>query len=317
MNEFELNKKKHFSFIIVTPSGKKSVQLRIPLWLCYSILTTLIMLIIIISSSLYYVSSSSYQIKTQKTLKEQTKNQAKQLTILDKELNNLAQQFHLILKEEQELKHLIGVEKSNYYTKKKLLKKISNLKKEFPKTTNQALPPQIIAAEKILFLKKQVQSFTPSFKKLSRKIVLYKKRFDATPSTWPLYGYIRSDFGWRIHPISQRREFHKGLDIPAWIGAPIKATADGVIIYAGWAGGYGLVIIIDHGYGFRTVYAHASKLLGENGELVKKGQVIANVGSTGISTGPHIHYEITRWGKATNPKKHLQLDLFTASTRIW
>ena len=103
----------------------------------------------------------------------------------------------------------------------------------------------------------------------------------------------------------------------AWIGAPIHATADGVIEYAGWSGTFGNVVVIDHDFGYRTIYAHCSQLLVKKYELVKKGQVIAQVGTTGISTGPHLHYEVRRWRKALNPIAYLDLDMFTASTEVW
>lgn len=114
---------------------------------------------------------------------------------------------------------------------------------------------------------------------------------------------------------------HKGIDIPAWPGAPIVATADGIVIYASTATGFGLLVAISHRYGFQTLYGHCSKLLVRKGQQVKKGQIIAQVGSTGRSTGPHLHYEVRRrrGNKVVSlkPNSFLDLDIFTANEMVW
>ena len=144
-----------------------------------------------------------------------------------------------------------------------------------------------------------------------------KLRFDYTPSINPLYGRRMSRYGWRTHPIKGNRSFHKGMDIASWTGAPIQATADGVVEYAGISGTFGKVVVLQHNYGYRTVYAHCSQLLVDKGDIIKKGQVIAQVGSTGLSTGPHLHYEVRKWRKTLNPQQFLNLDMFTARDRVW
>lgn len=119
---------------------------------------------------------------------------------------------------------------------------------------------------------------------------------------WPTTNrLITSTFGHRIHPIWGIRMFHSGIDISGSYGDPIYAVNDGRVIYSGWQSGYGKVIIIDHGNGMSTLYAHCSVLLVGEGEQVKKGQLIGKIGSTGWSTGPHLHFEIRKNGTPTNP----------------
>jgi len=123
-----------------------------------------------------------------------------------------------------------------------------------------------------------------------------------------------SGWGYRIHPIYKIRKFHYGLDFTAKTGTPIYSTADGKIQYAIKATekasqGYGNLIIIDHGYGYRTLYAHMSKFNVKVGEEVKRGEVIGFVGNTGISTGPHLHYEVIKDGRKVNPVHYLFNDL--------
>lgn len=112
---------------------------------------------------------------------------------------------------------------------------------------------------------------------------------------------ITSRFGWRVHPVHHRRSFHTGIDLACPSGTPIRAAAGGVVIHAGWYGVYGNTVIIDHGGRISTVYAHCSRIRVSTGSTVRQGQTIANVGSTGLSTGPHLHYEFRRNGSPQSP----------------
>jgi len=124
----------------------------------------------------------------------------------------------------------------------------------------------------------------------------------SVPSRMPLDGArLTSDFGMRTHPVLGGRRKHKGIDLAAPTGTPIYATADGIVDRAEWFSTYGLFIEIDHGASLETRYAHMSRLLVAEGERVKKGDIIGYVGSTGRSTGPHLHYEVVMSGIAVNP----------------
>ncbi|MFN5855643.1 MAG: peptidoglycan DD-metalloendopeptidase family protein [Pseudanabaenaceae cyanobacterium] len=132
----------------------------------------------------------------------------------------------------------------------------------------------------------------------------------------PATGPITSGFGWRVHPITGEQRLHKGIDIGAAMGAPILAASDGVVTEAGWTdGGYGNIVELKHPDGTLTLYAHTSRVLVSKGDTVKRGDVIAEVGSTGRSTGPHLHFEVQPDGKtAVDPMdfiaaNHVVLDL--------
>ena len=124
-------------------------------------------------------------------------------------------------------------------------------------------------------------------------------------------GHIGSSFGYRVDPIDKRSiKMHWGVDIGSPRGTPIVAAADGVVAFTGWNQGYGLQVDVDHGYGFRTRYAHCSSIYVNTGDLVKRGQVIAAVGSTGRTTCPHLHYEVHVSGVKVNPKNYIDQNSF-------
>jgi len=127
----------------------------------------------------------------------------------------------------------------------------------------------------------------------------------STPSIWPTRGWVTSDFGTRIDPYTAERKMHQGIDIATPVGQPIYAPSDGTVVFAGVEGGYGKVLVLDHGYGVKTRYAHLSDILVQIGARVGRGDKVALVGNTGRSTGPHLHYEVRVNGIPENPRKFI------------
>lgn len=137
---------------------------------------------------------------------------------------------------------------------------------------------------------------------------------NSIPNIWPtVSGFISSGYGYRIHPIRHAMFFHKGIDISVPLGKPVIATADGIVRYANWLGGYGKIIIISHGHKYTTYYAHLSSILVEVGTKVSRGDKIGLVGSTGLSTGPHLHYEIRCNGRDVDPMNYIR----TKQNKSW
>ena len=127
----------------------------------------------------------------------------------------------------------------------------------------------------------------------------------AKPGGWPVKGWLTSSFGMRRDPFNGRRKMHEGLDIAARTGTSVTATADGIVSSVKTEPGYGKVVILDHGYGYRTIYGHNSRYYVKVGQRVRRGERIAAVGNTGRSTGSHVHYEIRLNGVPVNPRKYL------------
>jgi murein DD-endopeptidase MepM/ murein hydrolase activator NlpD len=132
-----------------------------------------------------------------------------------------------------------------------------------------------------------------------RLVLLY------TPTIKPVNGWLSSQFGFRISPFTGRQTFHEGIDIAARFGADVHASAKGVVVFAGPRAGYGQMVAIDHGYGYMTRYGHNSAVTVKVGDKVEKGSVIAKVGSSGRTTGPHLHYEVVVNGIPVNPLKFI------------
>jgi murein DD-endopeptidase MepM/ murein hydrolase activator NlpD len=132
----------------------------------------------------------------------------------------------------------------------------------------------------------------------------------AVPNCRPCVGRITAGFGYRIHPIYKVYERHTGIDIANEKNTPVYATAYGTVKLCDWQPGYGRLIIIDHGYHYKTYYAHLHKILVKPGDYIRRGQLIGLIGNTGTSTGNHLHYEIRYGRKSVNPKKYFKKDLF-------
>jgi murein DD-endopeptidase MepM/ murein hydrolase activator NlpD len=154
-------------------------------------------------------------------------------------------------------------------------------------------------------LKTEVSIQERSFQELVEYLEDQKSLLASTPSIWPVKGWLTSTFGYRSSPFTGRRELHKGLDIATRSGTPVIAPADGLVVFAGREGGFGNMIIIDHGYGITTRYGHCSSLEAKLGQKIKRGDVIARVGNTGRSTGPHVHYEVAVNGASVNPSRYI------------
>jgi hypothetical protein len=172
-----------------------------------------------------------------------------------------------------------------------------------------ATPPPGDAAprplEELDHLASSVAEESPRLRKLADLIARMGRVMNALPLRWPVHGPVNSEYGKRRSPWDGRVEQHPGIDIGAALGTPIESPAAGTVIVASSGGGYGRHVKLDHGNGVRSLYGHLSRLDVKAGQRVEKGQVIGLVGSTGRSTGPHLHYEVRVEGKRVDPRSFL------------
>jgi murein DD-endopeptidase MepM/ murein hydrolase activator NlpD len=144
-----------------------------------------------------------------------------------------------------------------------------------------------------------------SLRKLEGLLQSKRVQLANTPSIWPSRGWLTSGFGYRISPFTGLRQRHEGIDISNRVGTPIIAPAEGLVTNIGREWGFGKILVISHGFGFTTRYAHLNRINVKIGKKVKRGQKIAEIGNTGRSTGPHLHYEVIVNGVPVNPMKYI------------
>ncbi len=176
---------------------------------------------------------------------------------------------------------------------------IDNLSKHSTLTANEF-------ARSLNYLKSNADMRIENYREIKNYIATQRSLLAAKPTSWPVRGWITSRFGPRKSPFFTTVTMHEGIDIANEEGSSIKAPADGVVTYSGWRGSYGKLIVIDHGYGYSTRYGHLSRLLVNVGQRVRRGQVIAFMGTTGRSTASHLHFEIRVNGVPVNPLKYLK-----------
>ncbi len=150
-------------------------------------------------------------------------------------------------------------------------------------------------------LREQIESAMQSVADIRKYVAEQKNVYLATPVGWPVIGTLTSRYGYRNHPVHGDNKLHTGTDISVPPGTEVKTTANGIVSFAGWTENSGIVVVVEHGHGFSTAYAHNRKTLVRVGQRVTRGEAIAMSGSTGISTGPHVHYEVWKNGRPADP----------------
>lgn len=171
-------------------------------------------------------------------------------------------------------------------------------------TVERAIPQRMERLQRVSIATEQALLTLQGYLSAQRAIIA------ATPSLWPIAGWLSSSFGYRRNPYDGSFRLHAGVDIAAEPGTPVRAPAGGYVIFSGQREGYGKVVVLDHGYGIRTLFAHNRQLYAAPGNRVRRGETIAEVGSTGHSTGPHLHYEIRKNGVPVNPLTFLSRTRF-------
>ena len=157
----------------------------------------------------------------------------------------------------------------------------------------------------INWLSKEAATQEQSLQELSLAAEQKSSRWAATPSIWPVKGWVTSGFGPRVSPFTEKPAWHDGLDIAAVANAPVQAPAQGRVTAVGFDPKLGNVVKVDHGFGIETLYGHLAKALVKEGQRVKRGDVVGLVGSTGLATGPHLHYMVKVHGQALDPVKYI------------
>jgi|TARA_B110000259_G_scaffold172135_1_gene204283 murein DD-endopeptidase MepM/ murein hydrolase activator NlpD len=223
-------------------------------------------------------------------------------------INQIGELYSRILGIDQQTERLQEVMKKQILDKEKLpkLEKKHRLDSKGGPLTRQIVSYNGIQKTLVLLIE-NIEAREEVYNRMEAMLLKQSVLRETLPSLYPVaMPYNSSSYGWRMHPILGKRAFHEGIDFSAAHGEPIYATAGGMVVKAGWAGAYGNLVSINHGGGLQTRYAHISKILVKKGDIVKKEDLIAYVGNTGRSTGPHLHYEIRLKNRSLDPKQYLR-----------
>jgi murein DD-endopeptidase MepM/ murein hydrolase activator NlpD len=301
------NQKKYFTFLYVPADNSGLKTIRIPKWLVYAAASTVVALIV--SSATAVIKYASQIADTYKVVKLSKENEVLRAQIDD--IGGNIQQLNRQVRQN-----------FDFQKKARLLADLDDLSEDVTEVGVGGPGNGYVESLSILddHTRDHIQGLHDNVEKLIRQAKLQsesyndvidvlsngQERRNATPSIRPVpRGYVSSRFGRRMHPITGRSSFHYGVDFAARLGTPILATADGIVSYAGRWSDFGLSVEISHGYDYVTRYAHCSKVLVRKGQRVKRGDVIARVGSSGRSTATHCHYEVLHNGKKQNPLSYV------------
>ncbi|MBU4561041.1 M23 family metallopeptidase [bacterium] len=278
--------KKFLSIMFIPHSQRSTKSLRIsyPLFSCL----IGILCLLLVTSTLFLIKYHDFR----RTLRANKK--------LAEEVTEFKQAMKVVGELEAKLRIMTDTEKEGIATGGPTEERLSNLLKYIEEKPTLAL-------EDVRALQRQAVLQAKSLEELSQILEGQTIQLAHTPSVNPITGraWITSLFGMRRDPFTKRQRMHEGLDLAARPGTPVIATADGRVRFSGKKGTWGNVVIIDHGYGFETRYAHNRRNLVAIGQEVKRYDQIAELGSSGRTTGPHVHYEVNKLGKPVNPMLHI------------
>ncbi|MDY0094329.1 MAG: M23 family metallopeptidase [Candidatus Vecturithrix sp.] len=308
-------KKKYFTLIVVPDATSKFKQLKIPYLLPRSLIVVVILVILGGGVSSYYLiinyQNMNKMITELPQIRKEARNQKALIERYEQDITELRQMVSRLKLVNAKLMLMAGVENPSDAQVNLGVGGVENegelatIIQGFQEQSEQVMLQKIDNLSK---LKKDAVSQEELSQRLMEFFQDQNTLLAATPSIWPVKGWVTSGFGMRKSPFTGKRTMHSGIDIATKTGTSIKSPADGIVSFSDTKGAFGKVIVIDHGYGYTTFYGHCSKLLKNVGDKVKRGDVIAHVGNTGSSTGPHLHYEVRVNGVAANPSKFI-LDL--------
>jgi len=261
------------TIMIIPHTSKTPFNIKLPVFV-------VILFMVCICSGVTYIFMGMKEKAEYYRMKEKLEAYSKEFKDLQSTLGNLKEN-------EKELKRLLSYNSKEEVIKNYSSDKISDKEDELD----------------FIELKKEIAKTVDSVESIKKYMAKQKDIYKATPKGLPVSGNISSRFGQRIHPIDNREHFHNGVDVTTKAGTPVKATADGFVSFSGYYGGYGNVVVIEHGFGFSTLYAHNSRNVVTVGQHVKRGDVIAYIGSTGNAQSSHVHYSVFKNGKPLDPLK--------------
>jgi murein DD-endopeptidase MepM/ murein hydrolase activator NlpD len=290
-----------FTFILIPSITGTPIQLSLPRkYLQFLIVAgALFIAAFVIVTCLYYGCQT--ELRQVYLLKQDNQKKEETIQLMNEEINRIKQQQVDIESKQQQIKQLMGIKTEASITPSRGGEGGVDLKQlhMWGESNFDTLATVQSIITQLDYQEKELDQWLA-------KVNQEAEYFRSLPNQWPVEGSITSPYGWRKNPFGgSLTSFHNGIDIANNVGTPVLAAGDGVVISAGWQGAYGKMVVIDHGYGIKTKYGHNSSIKVNVGDKVKKGQVIALLGNTGRSTGPHVHFTVEKGGNTQDPLIYL------------
>lgn len=298
-------KKHKLTFMIIPNSTDKIIEFTVPTWvpklaiggILFSITLT------IFSTSTFLNTKNQLDIASAKILELQNENhqQINEIATLNLRSAKIEEQLLSLNELKNHVLDMVGLD-SPQIPGSNEEDPLFLVSRSYQRSANSSEDYEEAMIQLEVLIEKQKDNMSQLVEDVEKQL----EYLDALPNLMPANGRITSPFGYRISPINRRREFHKGMDIANKSNTDIVAAGAGIVTYSGYNGGYGRMIILSHGNGYTSVYAHNRENLVSVGQRVDKGQVISKMGSTGRSTGPHVHFEVRLYGEPMNPQELLE-----------
>ena len=259
----------------------------------------------------FYVLLYFFPSPREASLMQYNRNLSAQLAVMDKQIDQMQIVLSDLSQRDDNLyRAILGAEPIPLSTRIGATQQISYYD-SLARMTNIQLAADV--QHKVDLLEKELYVQACSYDEILEMAKNQELRMENIPAIQPVLNkdlkHMASGYGWRVDPVYHIRRFHEGMDFSAPVGTDIFATGNGTVVYSGWRQGYGETVVIDHGFNYSTLYAHCSKRFARVGQKVKRGEIIALVGNTGKSTGPHVHYEVHYNNRPIDPRNFYFYDL--------
>lgn len=283
----------------------RPVNISVPRKLGIFLLSLIILFMILFSGSAVYVGINYAKIAEANAILAENKLLRERLYTISTEIDSMLIKIKLIEDWEDKIRSEKNFKSINKEIREMGVGGMPTIDSTFVHLNRELGLEYNLIMNKASHLKSKIEFDYESHARLVDQVNLKEQLYLSTPSIYPAYGRISDPYGWRIHPITKVRSFHYGLDFGNVKGSPIYATADGVVQKVNKNEYLGKFLTLSHNFGYQTRYGHLKKVLVKQGETVKRGQIIAEMGDSGRSTGSHLHYEVIRYGKHRNPYDYL------------
>ncbi|UMZ75175.1 Murein DD-endopeptidase MepM [Natranaerofaba carboxydovora] len=311
------DKKRHFTVLIVPHSEKSSQSFKLPVVFVKIFSVMFAISVVLLMVFAYNYHNLVQDNKKLEVLREENTEQEVKIDDFAKKTKKLEEELKTLMETENKIRELADlddieddIDEQEEFNEVNLDRDNDELVRtghtrgsEYNSETNGTVER---TEETIRLLSAQIPQQKENLENTKLSLAERQEELKHTPDYWPVEGRISSSFGYRNSPITGARQFHDGIDIAAPHRTPVKAAANGRVQYASYRSGYGNLIVINHGYGYETHYAHLASFDVDRGEEVEKGEVIGFVGNTGNSTGPHLHFEIHVNNSPVDPKEYLK-----------